>query len=42
MSHKENRNTDAAKRNRTNFTKLEDKYDLIINDLLTKLNETQS
>jgi hypothetical protein len=38
MSHEENRNTEAAKRNRSNFTKLEDKYDLIINDLLTKLN----
>jgi hypothetical protein len=30
------------KETETNFTKLEDKYDLIINDLLTKLNETQS
>jgi hypothetical protein len=42
MTHEENRNTDAAKRNRSNFTKLEDKYELMIEDLKTKLNETQS
>ncbi len=42
MTHEENRNTDSAKRNRSNFTKLENKYELMIEDLKTKLNETQS
>jgi hypothetical protein len=39
MTHEENRNTDAAKRNRSNYTKLENKYELMIEDLKTKLNE---
>ena len=39
MTHVENRGTDAAKKNRSNFTKLEDKYHLVFGNIQSKLNE---
>ena len=42
MTHKENRGTDVAKINRSNYTKLEDKYHLVFENIQSKLNETQS
>jgi hypothetical protein len=39
MTHKENRGTDSAKKNRANFTKLEDKYHLVFDNIQSKLND---
>ena len=42
VTRKENRNTDAAKVNRSNFVTIENKYYLMIDKIKSKMNETQS
>ena len=41
VTRKENRNTDAAKLNRSNFVTIENKYHLMIDKIKSKINETQ-